>query len=555
MPTTTDERMTALMRVVLALSAYLIVAINRAEPKLPILYIYVALTVYVVYSAVIYGIGMKQRAATHRTGSFPRWQNWIDIGYYTLLIWLSGSIRSPFFIFYFFPIITAASGSGYKAGLQATVSSSALLYLLGYFSTASDQEVGFDQFLLRPAYLLIFGYIISSLGDSELTSHRRLLLLKDINSLSNPRFGIERTLSTLTERIREFYDADKCVMAMAQWHQMEPHLRRAPREQPEAAMRALSLVPEMHRQLLALPGSQILWKHRTSIVNGNRTTFQMLDPDKGDFSSYVPAQGQESLEALADTLEAEEFFSMPMYHRGTQVGRLFVIGARRGFGAAEAIFLKQAIEYVMPSLDNMLLLDRLASDAAEEERQRIARDLHDSIIQPYIGLRIGLTALSDELQKGGAGPENQAQRLLEMTNLGIEELYGYVTNLKSAGRGNGNLRASIERFVARFSAATTIGVEIEMDDALKLNDRLAAEVFQMISEGLSNIRRHTSATRAAIKIEVRAGHLELQISNEHATHPASFIPRSITERAAALGGSAVVQSQDGNTLVQVTIPL
>ncbi len=559
MPTTTDERMIALMRLVLALSAYLIVIINRAESTLPIMYTGVALTGYVIYSFARYAVCMKQRSGTPGLGSFSRWQYWIDIGYYTLLIWLSGGTNSPFFVFYFFPIITAASSGGYIAGLKAMLASSASLYLLGYFSTAADQEVGYDQFLLRPAYLLILGYIIVSLGDSELTSRRRLFLLKDMNSLSNPRFGIERTLSTLTERIREFYDADKCVMVMAQWHQMEPHLRRAVRKEPDSAIRTLPLAPEMQHQLLALPGPQILWQHQTGITNGNHTALHSFAPDKGEFSLCKPPQDEDGLESLADTLEAEEFFSTPMNYRGTQVGRIFVIGARRRFDNAEAMFLMQAIEHVIPSLDNTLLLDRLASDAAEEERQRIARDLHDSIIQPYIGLRIGLTALSNELQKDSTPGQNQipnqVQRLLAMTELGIDGLYGYVSNLKSVGRGNSDLAASLERFVAQFTIATTIAVEIEMDDVLKLGDRLAAEVFQMISEGLSNIRRHTGATQARIKIEVRADNLELQISNQYTARPATFVPRSITERAAALGGAAVVHCQEGRTLVKVTIPL
>lgn len=551
--------MIALMRLVLALSAYLIVVIVRAEPRLSIVYTFAALTVYAGYCAVLYAACMKRRSVVPRPGSFSQWQHWMDIGYYTLLIWLSGGTTSPFYIFYFFPVIAAASGGGFESGMQAALASSASLYLLGFFSTASDQEVNYNQFLLRPAYLLIFGYIIASLGDSELTSRRRLFLLKDMNSLSNPRFGIERTLSTLTERIREFYEADKCVMVMARWHQMEPHLRRAIRDEPEAASRTLPLAPEMQHQLLALTGSQIVWQHKTGIENKNRIALHVFSPESGDFTSPAAASDAEHLASLADTLEAEEFFSVPMSYRGTQVGRLFVIGARRAFGNAEAAFLMQAIEHVMPSLDNTLLLDRLASDAAEEERQRIARDLHDSIIQPYIGLRIGLTALSNELQKEGVPNQdqvpNQVQRLLEMTDLGIDGLYGYVTNLKSVARGNGELRASLERFVARFRAATTIGVEIEMDDSLKVGDRLAAEMFQMISEGLSNIRRHTSATSARIKMEVRTGDLELQITNEYVDRPADFVPRSISERAAALGGVAVVHNQDGNTVVLVKIPL
>lgn len=564
MPNTNDDRTISLMRLVLALSAYLIVVLNRAKTEPLSIYMMAAVTVYVLYSAGICAVRLRQRAGggarPFKSSFFLHWQHWVDIGYYTLLIPLSGGTNSPFFLFYFFAIIVAAFEGGFPVCLRATMASAFLLFVLGFVTLSADQESNFDRFLLRPAYLLIFGYIIATLGGSELALRRRLFLLKDMNSLSNPRFGIERTLGNLAERIRDFYDADKCVMVMNEWHQMAPHLRRALRAEPGAAMRTLPLNPGMLHQLLTLPGHRTVWRRRNGIETKNGPLLHIFNHDKGEFFVCKPTRGDENpdhhpgLESLEDTLEAEEFFSTPMCYRGVQAGRLFITGPRRRFSNSEAQFLMQAIEHVMPSLDNTLLLDRLASDAADEERQRIARDLHDSIIQPYIGLRIGLSALSNELH-ADTHVKNQVQRLVEMTDMGIEGLYNYVTNLKAAGRESGELGSSIERFVAKFSAASTIRVEVEMDASIQLNDRLAAEVFQMISEGLSNVRRHTGATRARIKIGVRADNLELSISNESPAPPENFVPRSIVGRAAALGGSALVEQQVESTIVRITIPL
>lgn len=61
----------------------------------------------------------------------------------------------------------------------------------------------------------------------------------------------------------------------------------------------------------------------------------------------------------------------------------------------------QLIEHVLPVIDNIRLVDRLASAAAEEERRRIARDLHDRIVQPYIGLQLGLAAVRQRLATAG----------------------------------------------------------------------------------------------------------------------------------------------------------
>ena len=58
------------------------------------------------------------------------------------------------------------------------------------------------------------------------------------------------------------------------------------------------------------------------------------------------------------------------------------------------------IEHVTPVLENIRLVDRLASEAAEYERQRIARDIHDGMIQPYIGLQLGLAAIRQKIERG-----------------------------------------------------------------------------------------------------------------------------------------------------------
>jgi signal transduction histidine kinase len=117
---------------------------------------------------------------------------------------------------------------------------------------------------------------------------------------------------------------------------------------------------------------------------------------------------------------------------------------------------------------------------------------------------------------------------------------------------------AVLRFVTTFTEATRIAVEVDAASELYINDRLVAEVFQMVVEGLSNIRRHTRATSACIKFAREDDCLILKIVNDgaDATVPASFMPWSITERASALGGQAHVKNiAGGHTQVTVAIPL
>lgn len=87
---------------------------------------------------------------------------------------------------------------------------------------------------------------------------------------------------------------------------------------------------------------------------------------------------------------------------------------------------------------------------------------------------------------------------------------------------------------------------------------MAAEVFSIVTEGLSNIRRHTLATTASITLVQENGQLSIQIRNDGVEGEAfvPFTPRSITERTTALGGEVRVERQGhSHAAVIAEIPL
>lgn len=106
---------------------------------------------------------------------------------------------------------------------------------------------------------------------------------------------------------------------------------------------------------------------------------------------------------------------------------------------------------------------------------------------------------------------------------------------------------------------TFYGIDITLGAApdLHINDRMTAEVLQIVREGLSNICRHTLAQCGALRLQRSAGWLYIQIENAGASAPvADFSPRSISERVTSLGGRLRVQSDaDGFTSVQIQIPV
>jgi signal transduction histidine kinase len=104
-----------------------------------------------------------------------------------------------------------------------------------------------------------------------------------------------------------------------------------------------------------------------------------------------------------------------------------------------------------------------------------------------------------------------------------------------------------------------LDVAVQFDAPLEVELRTADAIFQMVSEGLSNVVRHTVARSARVAIRSEEDRCVVEIANplpDGLASPPSFVPRSIAERAADLGGRiAVDAARNGHTVVTVSLPL
>jgi signal transduction histidine kinase len=95
---------------------------------------------------------------------------------------------------------------------------------------------------------------------------------------------------------------------------------------------------------------------------------------------------RETLDSMAKIFECESLLSLPFSIQG-EVSRLYLVTQRRqAFTRGDVEFLQQVRQSVLPILENIQLVNRLMSRAVDEGRRRIARDLHDSVVQSYQGL-------------------------------------------------------------------------------------------------------------------------------------------------------------------------
>jgi signal transduction histidine kinase len=262
---------------------------------------------------------------------------------------------------------------------------------------------------------------------------------------------------------------------------------------------------------------------------------------------------------LANLLETSSFVTVPYRQREGAPGRLYLTARKRRFSETDADFLREATGRIAAALDQVLLLEELTANAAQLERSRISRDIHDTALQPYIGLKLGLEALYRSLDPGSQ-VAMQMKELLVMSGFAVEDLRGYVARLRDGENGlpAQKLLPALREHAGRYR--TVYGIEVEMRGscAIQLSDRIAAEAYQIVCEALSNVHRHTNAKRAFVELRCQGDSLAIEVGNERnpGTRTRVFTPRSIAERSATLGGEAVVHlDNDGEDVVRVTIPL
>jgi signal transduction histidine kinase len=546
-----DLRLISGMRVVLGTSALLVSILSVAEPRSQAVPIEIVLVLYSLYGLLIYHLAIRRNPiAAHKF--IP----WLDLVWYVPLIAFSGT-NGTFYYFFFFAIVVASFSWGLTEGLRLTLASAAVYTVVGLIA-ARGRPLQMNN--MAPIGLLTFGYIIARWGGYHTELKNRLKLLKDVTIFSNPRYGIDRTIKAILESIRSFYDAKACLLVIpgkpaAEGYQMYRVTRGiAP---------SRSAPPEIGREAAAQFLAPSL--DHAVIYRRNRSSQTRLFDVKSRLFSDTDSTDADK---LAGMLDAQRYLSVPVYYRHQPVGRMYIIDGPDRIDTPDMEFMLQLMDHVTPVMENIRLIDNLASDAAEQERRRIAHDIHDSVIQPYLGLQFGLAALDQKLEAGNMTIRGDIQELLELTNHELAELRHFVWGLRAGEERMDVLLPAIERYAERFSLVTGIKVDVEARGKVKVNDRLAAELFQIVAEGLSNVRRHAFCRDARVEISCKDSSLLLQIKNSRprptqesekadgTENVKPFRPHSIAERAASLGGDTQVFIDEKDyTVVSVGIPL
>ncbi len=549
--------MIPLMRLMLALSGLLIFALNSPDYASKVAYNFDAFTLYFSCAYFLY-------AALHC--AFPdamlkvfklEWLHWIDLTWYLVLNSFNGGVDSPFFSFFFFAILVASFRYGFKEGMRVTIACVVLSILThgllsDYSPLPRSAESPLYAGIASCMSLLILGYLIAKWGGIEILQKRQLKLLSEINCMPNTHLSAEQVMGVSIEIMRKFYGAHT-GLAVMKTPDVGYVMFKVEKDSTKPMMLSQPLDSSLAAHLLALPAQ---W----SISFINAAKWHIFSP-LADFSQHDYAVNDTSYqktsqcgEAIAHLLEADSFASVPMFLREQDIGRLYLTNCSTKIGAAEIVFLQQLVNQITPHIENIQLLEKIALTATANMRQKISLDLHDTTIQPYIGLKLGLEALRRKVPEGGSIAD-ELDDLVYMTGEGIAELRQYISSLKE--RLEKPLMLAIEQVAEKYHYHYGIKVKVHGDHELKISDSVAVEIHQIVCEALSNVHRHTTSKQVTINLYYCLQLLIVQVINygDSVQKNTSFKPRSITERVTNLGGIVKINHQtDGTTTMTAEIP-
>jgi signal transduction histidine kinase len=206
---------------------------------------------------------------------------------------------------------------------------------------------------------------------------------------------------------------------------------------------------------------------------------------------------------------------------------------------------------------------REAELAVLRERERLARDLHDSLGHTLVALSVQLEAIQRLYRVDPAQASAQVDEMKALTRSSMDSLRRSLAGLRSPGLGDSALRPALQALCVDFGERTGADVACQIDEATDhLRPALAEALWRVTQEALTNIEKHAQARRVRLTLSCKPSSVLLEITDDGvglppgaASGPNRFGLRGMRERVEGLGGTLTLSGTGDGTVVQARLPI
>jgi signal transduction histidine kinase len=572
------ERWLATARVFLAISA--LVAIRMDPTQLVRSWVPYGLLVFYLTNGI--GIVMLLRRRQQSTAAFRVLVHSADVVWPAFISMFAAGPRSPFLLFFVFVLAAAAYRWGLWETLGTAAAEVALLWTESFILLHVKMGTGgvlpwqvfaglrfnVDEFepkhlFMLSVYLLVMGLMLGYLAEQQKHLRAEKAVVTGLLSSIRVEAGLTGTIQQIFGEVISMYGAARVLVAAQESHSHRVFLGELSNSGGGGELsefRWLESSPRDAKTYMgAFPGEVCY-----TADDGKRWSNLVLD----SAGNQIQVPDAESFAQLRSIQPFRSLITVSFIFGGEWRGRIFLFDpAWRGEKTEELRFLLDLVRQVGPAVYNVYLLHRLRRRAGAAERARFARELHDGAVQSLIAVEMQVDVLrrQAEANKPIDGELGRIQKLLREEVLKLREL---MQQMKAIDVDSQKLLGVLTDTVERFQRETGINARFVSDiEDLNMPQRVCRELLRIVQEGLVNIRKHSGARHALVRLGFNREQWQVTIEDDGKGFPFSGRveqsqldemgkgPMIIKERVRLIAGTLTVESNPGQgARLEVTVP-
>ena len=544
-PQSRAERLIALGRLVLAVASFAAIYLDPLEPARFAALTYALLAGYSIYSLAV---ALWTLAARSTTRVRLVTSHTIDLMFFGVINYMTFGPTSPFFVFFVFSIICAML----RFGRRGTIVTA--LVAVAVFATSSADRLGtaefeLNRFIIRLTYLGVLASILIYLAAYQDR------VQQDLHRIARwpRREGRDREslVADLMAEAASIFDAERVILAYGYLGVRNAWLATV---RGDEAIAIEELPSEMTAMLLEREGGTYFSNAGIAAVR--------LDLDDSVVSAHTRPEDLEKRLGIK-RMVATSF-------KGEVVrGRLLLIDGAPPL-LEEVNLARIAGAVVAGRLDHFHAAEQLQRGAAAEERVRVGRDLHDSVLQSLTGVALQLRTLPKLMSRDRETAEGRLAEIEHVITTTQKELRWFIDELRPDRRVR-DADALVERLATlaqRFRQQWGLDVEIHVADVVHiLPIATRYEVYALVNEAVANAAKHAAAKRVAANVDVEGEAVRIEVADDgrgfpfHGRHDLHSListqrgPVTLKERVSSCGGTMVIDSSDGGARLEMRIPI
>jgi len=571
------ERWLATARVFLAISALAAIYMDPTQlGHAPVAYGLLGL--YLIHGVLVMTLLRRKKEST---AAFRILVHAADIVWPAFISVFAEGPRSPFFLFFFFVL----AASAYRWGLWETLSTAAaevaLLWIESFvllhvwatrggnlpWHVLSGLQINVTEFepkrlFMLSVYLLVMGLLLGYLAQQQKRLRAEKAVVTRMLAKVRVEAGLTGTLQQMCQEIASLYAAARLLVASQEIHSQRAFLGEL-RNGTGATSDFVWLDSgprEARTYLEDFPGEVCY-----AAKDGDRWSVLALDRE----GNQLPSPPTEPMARLQERQSFRSLIAVSFVFGGEWRGRVFVFDPLwRGETQEELRFLLDLLRQVGPAVYNVYLLHRLRRRAGAAERARFARELHDGAVQSLIAVEMQVDVLRRQAETTPAVVGGELGRIQGMLREEVLKLRELMQQMKSIDVDARRLLSLLNDAVERFERETGISARFVTDIAkLEMPDKVCRELLRIVQEGLVNVRKHSQARHALVRLSSNPSQWSLTLEDDGKGFPFSGRltqeeldqmgkgPMIIKERVRLIAGALTVESNPGlGTRLEVKVP-